>query len=59
MRVLRSVFRRLQKPVRGQRMSDGSRLLVLPHGGRVLGLFAPNGGILRYGRPSGRFRRNA
>jgi len=41
MRVLRSVFRRLQKPVRVQRMSDGSRLLVLPHGGRVLGLFAP------------------
>ena len=41
MRVLRSVFRLLQKPVRVQRMSDGSRLLVLPHGGRVLGLFAP------------------
>lgn len=41
MMALRSVFRRLQKPVRVQRMPDGTRLLVLPHGGRVLGLFAP------------------
>jgi hypothetical protein len=41
MMALRSVLRRLQKPVRVQRMPDGTRLLVLPHGGRVLGLFAP------------------
>lgn len=41
MRILRAVFRRLRKPVRVQRMPDGTRLLVLLHGGRVLGLFAP------------------
>lgn len=41
MRKLRETLRRAGKPGRTLEFPDGTRLLLLPHGGRVLGVFAP------------------
>ncbi len=41
MKELLGVLRRAGHPGRVLRMADGTRVLILPHGGRVLGLFAP------------------
>jgi hypothetical protein len=41
MRKLRETLRQVGKPVRVLRWPDGTRVLLLPHGGRVLGVFAP------------------
>jgi hypothetical protein len=38
---LADVLSRTGKPLERQNLSDGSRLLILPYGARVLGLFAP------------------
>ena len=40
MKNLVSVLRRVGKPTQVHRTADGTRVLVLPYGGRVLGLFA-------------------
>lgn len=40
MKNLPSVLRQVGKPTKFYRTSDGTRVLVLPYGGRVLGLFA-------------------
>lgn len=42
MQTLVNVLKQAGKPARIYKSPDGTRLLVLPHGGRVLGLFAPN-----------------
>jgi len=42
MQKLVSVLEKAGKPAEVYKSPDGTRLLVLPHGGRVLGLFAPN-----------------
>jgi len=44
MKDLVSVLRKAGQPVRVCKTPDGTRVLVLPHGGRVLGLFAPQSG---------------
>jgi hypothetical protein len=41
MKALISVLRRVGKPTRIFKSPDGTRVLVLPYGGRVLGLFSP------------------
>ena len=40
-RDLSSVLSRGGKPLEQQLHPDGSRLLLLPHGARLLGMFAP------------------
>ncbi len=44
MKDLLGVLRKAGHPGRVLRMADGTRVLVLPHGGRVLGLFPPKSG---------------
>jgi len=44
MKDLLGVLRGAGHPGRVLRMADGTRVLVLPHGGRVLGLFPPKSG---------------
>src|SRR5271170_2129040 len=41
LRKLRRILHGAAKPTRVVKFGDGTRILVLPHGGRVLGLFAP------------------
>lgn len=41
MKKLTQVLNRVGKPTKLFKSSDGTRVLVLPYGGRVLGLFAP------------------
>jgi hypothetical protein len=41
MKVLVNVLKRVGRPTRVFRSPDGTRVLVLPYGGRVLGLFSP------------------
>src|SRR6266581_1222650 len=41
MRVLVNILRKVGKETRVYTTPDGSRVLVLPYGGRVLGLFPP------------------
>jgi hypothetical protein len=41
MKSLLNVLKRVGKPTRVFKSPDGTRLLVLPYGGRVLGLFSP------------------
>lgn len=41
MKHLTSVLKKVGQPTKVLTMADGTRVLVLPHGGRVLGLFAP------------------
>lgn len=41
MNDLVQVLKRIGKPIQVLKTSDGSRILLLGHGGRVLGLFAP------------------
>ena len=41
MKKLTQVLKRVGKPTKLFKSSDGTRVLVLPYGGRVLGLFAP------------------
>lgn len=41
MKKLISVLKKAGKPTRVFESADGTRVLILPHGGRVLGLFAP------------------
>jgi hypothetical protein len=38
---LRKTLKSIGKPTMVHRSPDGSRVLILPHGGRILGLFAP------------------
>ena len=38
---LTEVLSGVGKPYEIRRFADGSEVLVLPHGGRILGLFAP------------------
>jgi hypothetical protein len=42
LRSLQNVLRQIRQPTRVLRFGDGSRLLILPRGGRVLGLFVSN-----------------
>lgn len=42
MRELVKVLKKVGKPPKVFKTSDGTRVLILPHGGRVLGLFAPD-----------------
>ena len=41
MKHLISILKKVGQPTKALETPDGSRVLVLPHGGRVLGLFAP------------------
>jgi hypothetical protein len=41
MKHLTSVLKKAGQPTKILKTADGTRVLVLPHGGRVLGLFAP------------------
>lgn len=41
MKHLTSVLKKVGQPTKVLKMADGTSVLVLPHGGRVLGLFAP------------------
>lgn len=41
MKHLCNVLKKAGQPTKSIKMADGTRVLVLPHGGRVLGLFAP------------------
>ncbi len=41
MKALVNILKKAGQPTRVYRSPDGTRVLVLPHGGRVLGLFAP------------------
>ena len=41
MKPLVSILKKVGKPTRIFSSPDGARVLVLPYGGRVLGLFAP------------------
>lgn len=41
MKTLVSVLKKVGKPTRVFKSPDGTRVLILPYGGRVLGLFAP------------------
>jgi hypothetical protein len=44
MKALVNVLRQAGQPTRVFESPDGTRVLVLPHGGRVLGLFSPQSG---------------
>jgi hypothetical protein len=44
MKALARVLQRVGKPTRLFKSPDGTRVLVLPYGGRVLGLFSPRNG---------------
>jgi hypothetical protein len=41
MKTLVQVLKQVGKPTRAFKTADGTRVLILPYGGRVLGLFAP------------------